>query len=98
MVTVGDLGHPWVRAYISETDLGRVIVGQAVKIRNDSFPDKGYAGKVSFISSEAEFTPKNVQTNKERVKLVYRIKIAVENTTLELKAGMPVDGEILRGP
>src|ERR1700688_3946753 len=58
IVTIGDLDHPWLRAYINETDLGRVKVGQKVKLTTDSFPGKIYDGVVSFIASDAEFTPK----------------------------------------
>jgi HlyD family secretion protein len=95
IVTVGDLEHPWLRAYINETDLGRVKVGQRVRVTTDTFPGKAYDGRVSFISSQAEFTPKNVQTEKERVKLVYRIKVEIANPQMELKPGMPADTEIL---
>lgn len=95
VVTVGDLEHSWMRAYISETDLGRVKQGQKAIIKTDTWPDKEFEGKVSFISSQAEFTPKTVQTEKERVKLVYRIKIDIPNPQMELKPGMPADAEIL---
>ena len=94
VVTIGDLENTWVRAYINETDLGRVKLGQEVRVTTDTYPGKSYAGKISFIASEAEFTPKNVQTQKERVKLVYRIKITIPNPNMELKPGMPADGEI----
>jgi HlyD family secretion protein len=97
VVTVGDLANPWLRAYIPETELGRVKVGQKVRVTTDTWPGKAYDGVVSFISSEAEFTPKNVQTEKERVKLVYRIKVTIPNPAMELKPGMPADGEILLG-
>jgi HlyD family secretion protein len=95
IVTAGDLEHPWLRAYINETDLGRVKVGQRVRVTTDTFPGKVYEGHVSFISSQAEFTPKSVQTEKERVKLVYRIKVEIANPQMELKPGMPADAEIL---
>ncbi|HEY1677690.1 MAG TPA: HlyD family efflux transporter periplasmic adaptor subunit [Candidatus Sulfotelmatobacter sp.] len=95
VVTIGDLDHPWLRAYINETDLGRVKLGQKVKLTTDSFPGKIYWGTVSYIASEAEFTPKQIQTKEERVKLVYRIKIEVDNKEHELKNNMPVDAEIL---
>ena len=75
IVTIGDIDHPWLRAYINETDLGRVKLGTKAKITTDSYPGKEYEGRVSFIASEAEFTPKQIQTKEERVKLVYRIKI-----------------------
>jgi HlyD family secretion protein len=96
-VTVGDLEHPWLRAYINETDLGRVKVGQRVRVTTDTFSGKVHEGHVSFISSQAEFTPKSVQTEKERVKLVYRIKVEIANPNMELKPGMPADAEILLG-
>jgi HlyD family secretion protein len=95
VLTIGDLEHPWLRAYINETDLGRVKLGQKVKLTTDSYPGKAYWGKISFISSEAEFTPKQIQTKEERVKLVYRIKIDVDNSSRELKNNMPVDAEIM---
>jgi len=94
VVTVGDLVNVWLRAYIEETDLGRVKVGQRAWVTTDTDPGKKYPGRVSFISDEAEFTPKNVQTQKERVKLVYRIKIDITNPEMELKPGMPADAVI----
>lgn len=97
VVTIGNFGDTWIRAYIPETELGRARVGQKVKVTTDTWPDRQYEGTVTFISGEAEFTPKNVQTEKERVKLVYRIKIAIPNPKMELKPGMPADGEILTG-
>jgi HlyD family secretion protein len=95
VVTVGDMQHVWLRAYIEEQDLGRVKPGQRARVTTDSYQGGAYEGKVSFISQEAEFTPKNVQTPKERVKLVYRIKIDIDNPQMELKRGMPADAEIL---
>jgi len=95
VVTIGDLEHPWLRAYINETDLGRIKLGQKVKLTTDSFPNKVYWGQISYIASEAEFTPKQIQTKEERVKLVYRIKIEVDNKEHELKNNMPIDAEIL---
>jgi HlyD family secretion protein len=95
VVTVGDIDHPWLRGYVNETDLGKVKIGSKVKVTSDSFNGKVYNGRVSFISSQAEFTPKQIQTQQERVKLVYRIKIDVENPGRELKSNMPVDAEIL---
>lgn len=91
VVTIGDIEHPWLRAYINETDYGKVKLGAKVKITTDSYPDKEYEGRVSFISSQAEFTPKQIQTQEERVKLVYRIKIDVANPHQELKSNMPAD-------
>jgi len=96
VVTVGDMEHVWLRAYINEQDVTRVKYGQRARVTTDSYPRKSYEGYVSFIASDAEFTPKSVQTPKERVKLVYRIKIDVlKNPSHELKRGMPADAEIL---
>jgi len=94
VATIADLDHVWLRAYVSETDLARVRWGQEVTVRTDTFPGKSYRGHISFISDQAEFTPKSVQTFKERVTLVYRIKIDVENPNHELKPGMPADATI----
>ena len=97
VVTVGDIDHPWLRGYVNETDLGKVKLGSKVQVTTDSYPGKFYTGHVTFIASEAEFTPKQIQTQQERVKLVYRIKIEVENPGRELKSNMPADAEILLG-
>jgi HlyD family secretion protein len=98
VVTVGDLDHPWMRAYLSERDLGRVRLNSPVRVTTDSYPRKYYKGRVVFISPEAEFTPKQIQTTEERIKLVYRIKIEIDNSGQMLKANMPVDAEILLEP
>jgi HlyD family secretion protein len=97
IVTIGEISKPWLRAYVDERDLGRVKLGQKVRVTTDTYPGRPYEGRLSFIASQAEFTPKNVQTEKERVKLVYRVKIDVPNPKLELKPGMPDDAEILLG-
>lgn len=94
VVTLADLDHIWLRAYIAETDLGRIHWGQEATITTDTYPGKQYHGRISFISPDAEFTPKSVQTYKERVTLVYRIKIDIDNPNHELKPGMPADAHI----
>jgi HlyD family secretion protein len=98
VVTIGDIDHPWLRGYINETDLGKVKIGSKVKVTTDSYPGKVYNGHVTFIASEAEFTPKQIQTQQERVKLVYRVKIELENPNHELKLNMPADAEIVLEP
>jgi HlyD family secretion protein len=95
VVTVGDIDHPWLRGYVNETDLGKIKLGAKAKVTTDSYPGKVYQGRVTFISSEAEFTPKQIQTEQERVKLVYRIKIEMDNPRRELKENMPADAEIV---
>ena len=97
ILTLADLDLVRLKAYIPEPDLGRVKWGQEVIVTTDFQPRKEYKGKISFISSQAEFTPKQIQTEKERVTLVYRIKIDLRNPHRELKPGMPADGRITLG-
>ncbi|MBI4706447.1 MAG: efflux RND transporter periplasmic adaptor subunit [Candidatus Omnitrophica bacterium] len=92
--TAIDLNNIWVTAYINETDLGRVKLNQKAEVKTDTYTNKVYNGWISFISSQAEFTPKQIQTDIERVKLVYRIKVRVDNSSLDLKPGMPADAYI----
>lgn len=98
VVSLADLDHIWLRSYIAETDLGRIHWGQDVSITTDTYPGKQYHGRISFIAPNAEFTPKSVQTYKERVTLVYRIKIDVDNPNHELKPGMPADAHLKLAP
>jgi membrane fusion protein YbhG len=98
VATLADIDHVWARAYINETDIGRVRLGQSVSVTTDTYPGKRYAGRVSAIASQAEFTPKSVETHAERVTLVYRIKIDLYNPTHELVPGMPVDAQISLAP
>ncbi|MDD5422401.1 MAG: efflux RND transporter periplasmic adaptor subunit [Candidatus Omnitrophota bacterium] len=93
--TAIDLNNIWVTAYINETDLARVKLNQKAYIKTDTYPDKKYDGWVSFICQQAEFTPKYIQTTEERVKYVYRIKVRADNSSLELKPGMPADAFIM---
>ena len=94
VVTLADLENPWLRAFINELDLGRIRLGDKVSVTTDTYPDKAYQGTLSFIGSQAEFTPKSVQTFEERVKLMYRIKVNLSNPQGELKPGMPADAAI----
>jgi HlyD family secretion protein len=90
-MSLADLSVVDLKIYVEETAIGRVKPGQKVDVRVDTFPDKVYAGAVSFISPEGEFTPKIIQTRKERVKLVYLVKVSIPNPGFELKSGMPAD-------
>jgi HlyD family secretion protein len=92
--TLADLDHVWLRAYVNETDVGRIRWGQSATISTDSYPGRTYAGRISMISSNAEFTPKSVETHAERVTLVYRIRIDIDNPSHELKPGMPADATL----
>lgn len=91
VLRVAKLGEPWVRAYLEEPDLARVRLGQAAEVRVDGLPDRTFPGRLSFISPEAEFTPKTVQTRELRTDLVYRVKVDLENPDGLLKIGMPAD-------
>ncbi len=94
VVTLADLDHVWLRAYINETDISRIRLGETATVTTDTYPGKKYRGRISFIASEAEFTPKSVETHAERVTLVYRIRIDLDNPTHELVPGMPADAAI----
>lgn len=91
VLSLADLSTVDLKIFVDETEIGKVKPGQDVEVKIDTFPDKTYRGQVSFISPEGEFTPKIIQTRKERVKLVYLVKIAIPNPDLELKSGMPAD-------
>jgi HlyD family secretion protein len=80
-----------LKIFVDETEIGKVKPGQKVEVKVDTFPKKTFEGRVTFISPEGEFTPKIIQTKKERVKLVYLVKVSVPNPDLELKSGMPAD-------
>jgi HlyD family secretion protein len=95
VLTLGDIENVWLKGYISEPELSKVKWGQEVIVTTDVRPKKESRGRISFISSQAEFTPKQIQTEKERVTLVYRIKVDIANPGRELKPGMPADGKIL---
>ncbi|MFO7946851.1 MAG: HlyD family efflux transporter periplasmic adaptor subunit [Armatimonadota bacterium] len=94
IVRIINLDDVWVTVYVPETMIGRVSVGQSAAISIDTFPDKTFQGRVQRISSEAEFTPKYVQTPDERSRLVYAVKIALDNRDQIFKPGMPVDAVI----
>lgn len=94
LVKVSDLSNVKLSIYISETDLGKVKLGQKAEITVDAFDDKTFEGVVEYISPEAEFTPKNIQTKDERTKLVFQVKIKISNPNFDLKAGMPADASI----
>lgn len=94
VVTIGDTEKPYLKIYIAETELGKVKLGQKAVVTNDSYPGKKYEGKVVNIASQSEFTPKNIQTRDERTRLVFAVKILLNNLNDELKPGMPADAVI----
>jgi HlyD family secretion protein len=91
LMTIGDLCRPWVRVYIGEPDIGRVRIGQETVVVTDAYPKRKFPGTLRYIANEAEFTPKNVQTRQERVKLVYEARVYLTNEEGILKPGMPAD-------
>jgi len=92
VVTVMNPADRWIRIYVPESQIGRLAVGMPATIRADAHPDRTYDGAVVFIADEAEFTPRNVQTTEERVKLVYRVKVRIEgDPEHDLKPGLPAD-------
>ncbi|MHB8166010.1 MAG: HlyD family secretion protein [Sulfuricella sp.] len=93
--TLDDLDHVWLRAYVNETNLGQIRLGELAAVTTDTYPGKIYPGRIGFISSQAEFTPKTVETHAERVTLVYRIRIDIDNPTHELLPGMPAQATIV---
>jgi HlyD family secretion protein len=95
LMKLADLSIVELTIYVSEEELGKVKLGQKAEISVDAFPDKVFNGKVSFISPEAEFTPKNIQTKDERTKLVFGVKIKIPNPEFELKTGMPADAKVI---
>jgi HlyD family secretion protein len=95
VVTIANIEDLWMNIYIPETKTGLVKLGQNVRVTVDSFPGESFKGKITFVSAESEFTPKTIVTQEERIKLVYRTKVSLENTQQRLKPGMPADAEIL---
>jgi len=95
LLKISDLSVVELMVYVSEGELGKVKLGQKAEISVDAFPDKTFDGTVTFISPEAEFTPKNIQTKDERTKLVFGVKIKIPNPTLDLKTGMPADAKVI---
>jgi HlyD family secretion protein len=94
LLKISDLEIVNLVIYVPETDLAKIKLGQKADITIDAYKDKTYQGKIIFISPEAEFTPKNIQTNEERTKLVFAVKIEIANPQSELKPGLPADAKI----
>ncbi len=98
LLTLADLDEVTLVLYIPEDQIGRVRIGQRVEVQVDSFPDRVFVGHVATIAGEAEFTPRNVQTQEERARLVFAVKVVIPNPDHALKPGMPADAVILTGP
>lgn len=95
ILKISDLQTVNLVIYVTETELAKIKLGQKADIKIDSYKDKNYEGKIIFISPEAEFTPKNIQTQDERTKMVFAVKIEINNPQYELKPGMPADAKIV---
>jgi HlyD family secretion protein len=96
LCVVTDLAHAWLTAYIAETDLGRIRIGQEAQVVTDGGESR--RGSLTFVASKAEFTPRNVQTRDERVKLVYKVKIGLDNADGLFKPGMPAEAHLRVAP
>jgi HlyD family secretion protein len=94
LLKISDLTNVELYIYVTELELGKIKLGQKAEVSVDAFKDRKFEGKVTYISPEAEFTPKNIQTKDERTKLVFAIKIELPNPDFELKSGMPADATI----
>jgi len=97
LLTLADLREVTLTIYVAEDEIGQVTVGQPVAVTVDSYPGRTFEGAVSYIGSEAEFTPKNVQTKEERVNTVFAVKVRLPNPDHALKPGMPADAVVVRG-
>ncbi len=95
LMTLGDLENVTLTVYVPEDQLGKVRVGQSVSVTVDAYPGREFSGRVTFIASEAEFTPKNVQTREERVSMVFAVKVSLPNPDHALKPGMPADAVLV---
>jgi HlyD family secretion protein len=98
IVTLSELDSVYVMIYVTEKELGRIHLGDTAEVKIDTFPNRAFSGKVTYISPEAEFTPKNIQTKQDRVKLVFGVKVEIENREGLLKPGLPADAVIRVGP
>jgi HlyD family secretion protein len=94
LLSVANLDEVQLTVYIPEDKLGRVYLGQQVEVQVDSFPGRVFTGTVSYISQQAEFTPRNVQTEEERVNMVFAVRVRLPNPDHLLKPGMPADAVI----
>ena len=94
ILTLVDPKDVWLRAYVPETEMGRLKIGDPATLHVDAFPNRVFTGRLIEIGGEAEFTPRNVQTKKERVNLVFRIKIQIDNPEGLLKPGLPADADV----
>ncbi len=98
LLTLADLSRVTLTVYVPEPEIGRVSIGQSLPVSVDAFPGQSFAGRVTSIGDQAQFTPKNVQTRQERANTVFAIKITLDNPDRRLKPGMPADAILSAGP
>lgn len=96
LLKIGDLNTAWLKIYLSEREIGKIAIGANANVYVDAYPKQVFAGKITWITSEAEFTPKNIQTKEERTGLVYAVKITIPNPDQKLLPGMPADAKIIK--
>ncbi len=94
--TISDLRTAWLKIYVPEKEVGRISIGAKADVSVDTYPGKVFSGKVSWIASKAEFTPKNIQTKDDRAQLVFAVKITLDNQGEQLLPGMPADAKIMK--
>jgi HlyD family secretion protein len=94
VLSVANLDTVKLTIYVPETQIGQIKIGDEIPVSVDSFPEKTFIGKVIFINSQAEFTPRNVQTKSERVNTVFAVKLQIPNPNFDLKPGMPADATL----
>jgi HlyD family secretion protein len=95
MLTISQTQTVKLKIYVAEDELGKVKIGQAAELKIDTYKDKRYQGKVTYISPTAEFTPKNVQTKDDRIKLVFEVQIEADNTSNDLKSGITAEARLI---
>ena len=91
IATVGDLDDCWVKIYVSTEQLGKIRLGQAARVKIDAYPDKSFRGEIKEISQNAEYTPRQSITQRERANMVFAVKIRLDNLTEIMKPGLPAD-------
>jgi HlyD family secretion protein len=94
--TISDLKTAWLKIYVPEKEVGRIALGAEADVSVDTYPDKTFSGKVSWIASKAEFTPRNIQTKDDRAQLVFAVKMTLNNENEQLLPGMPADAKIMK--
>lgn len=96
LLKIGDFNTAWLKIYLSEREIGKISIGATANVYVDAYPKQVFSGKITWLASEAEFTPKNIQTKEERTSLVYAVKITIPNPDQKLLPGMPADAKVIK--